>query len=360
MTRVEQIFLFKNNILEEKIGEVRVVPPLTVVDDKGIPIENAKLELYWFNPDLRVYELATHEMFGIQNPVYTGDDGRVVMNIPAGNYRVKVSVLGYADQEQKFLVGYGESEGFPKIVMKRTSIGLFGLISYFGGTWKDTYSFTVKFLEELVRSRRFLHLMTAVSGLTSVILGWKLASKKLKVYWWQLPKKIIWELRFRHSYKDNGSVMGIMSDSESGMPISGVKVYLADNKFNRIVSKDITDDLGIFHLRTRKLSAYRLAAVRNGYEPSPMWDFTAEGIKAARLHLAMTRLLTEMRITEDRVTRTLTIAGNGLLTLFVSLTMVLGLTFWRNFGVRAAIIIVLMSWLNMAIWLVLIIKKNEN
>jgi hypothetical protein len=349
------------NIMEEKIGELRVIPPLMVVDETNKPVENARVEFYRLNPDTRIYKLIGPEMFGFQNPSYTESNGQIAVNFPKGDYRIKVSEIGFADKQVDFTLGLGENEKMPQVVLKKVKMGFQNLVRYYGGVVNDAFSFSKIYLGDLTTSQRFFKLTTLVVVVTWVMVVWLFVSRTLRVYWWLLPNKMIREIRnWRPETRSQKNILeGRILESTTKMPIVGVKVYLVDDNFNKVLSRGLTDSLGEFCLTIKSAKGYRLAAVKDGFEPTPMLDFTKEGIGAGRVELLMNDVISAEEKAKNVLINVLLIAGKWLMWLWLLGLMLMELIFWRNFGLVTNWWEIIFSGVSVGLWLKMILKKDE-
>jgi hypothetical protein len=194
---------------------------------------------------------------------------------------------------------------------------------------------------------------------TGVVVLWLFAANSFSVYWWLLPKKIWRKINGRFGRKPTDVLRGMVSDTVTGMPVDKVKVYLVDDKFNKVLSKGITDKLGEFQLLIKPSTGYRLAAVKDGFEPTAMLDFTAEGIKSGRVHLKIKNVISTEEKIENAVVETIRKTGGWLWSVWLLWLVAVDLIFWREFGLEKAWLGVAVSLLSLGWWLTIILKKNE-
>jgi hypothetical protein len=346
------------NINAEKIGVIRVTPPLLVVGDDGLPVEKAKVVFYRLNQKLKTYELIGRETFGIQNPSYTESNGEVVANFPKGSYRVEVSQLGYVSQTVSFNLGLGENEKMPRIVLKKTAIGLPLLISYYTAISGDVFSFSKDFLYNLTTSVRFVKLTVLAVIITGVMMWWLFACYSWGVYWWLLPKKIAAKIINSKIAQQEGFLSGSVIDPAVNRPIKEVKVYLLDDKFNKVLSKAITDSLGEFRLAIKPAKGYRLAAVKDGFEPTPILDFTTEGINAGKVKLMMNNVISKRERIENILKYTFGKTGGWLVSGWLFGLTILELIFWRHFNLNMVLPWLLIILSSLILWFIMVFKKE--
>lgn len=346
------------NITEESIANLRVISPLKVTDEMGLPIENAKVEFYMYNNDKKMFVLISPETFGIQNPVFTQSNGEVKAIFPKGTYRVVVNEIGYSNEQQDFTIGFGENEKIPTVILRKERTAIGQRLKYLGKIAGDVYFFSKQFIDDLMTSRRFLKLVNLLTGCELAVLMWWWGVRKTKVYWWLLPKKIFSILRKKINPKQK-FLQGTVLDTDFQKPIGNAKVYLVDDGLNKIIGKGMTNDLGEFLLKIKPAKSYKLTAVKEGYEPTPMYDFTPEGIMAGDINLEMDKTYTPEEKTKKSLLKIMLLFSQWIFTLLIMAVMVTELIFWHNFGWKTNGIGVIFSWVSMAIWLKMILKNND-
>jgi hypothetical protein len=66
-----------------------------------VRIQNARVSIYWLNPDTQKYELWSGDNFLQKNPVYTDETGRYSFLVPQGNYYLAVLADKYLDYKSE-------------------------------------------------------------------------------------------------------------------------------------------------------------------------------------------------------------------------------------------------------------------
>jgi len=101
------------NKLSENLSMILVVDPEGYIyekttDNKETRIENAKVSIYWLNPDTKKYELWPAKDFQQTNPQITDITGKYSFLVPPGTYQLKIESPDYvAYQGQSFEVQEG-------------------------------------------------------------------------------------------------------------------------------------------------------------------------------------------------------------------------------------------------------------
>jgi hypothetical protein len=221
MVHIEDV---NGNISEEKVGTIRVINPLMVLDQDNQPIENAKVVFSIYNPNLNLYELVPSSSSGIQNPGYTDVDGKLRVVLPKGRYQVEVSEVGYINQKIDFTLGLGENERMPTIVLTKGKTSLLSIVGYYRNIFVDFSNFSNQYLNNLTTSGRFFKLVNVSVFITALVTVWYFVVNTLKIFWWMLPLKI-WSFFGRKQNAINGSIV----DKETKLPISQALVYLIDS-----------------------------------------------------------------------------------------------------------------------------------
>ena len=343
------------NIAEVKVAEIRVVPPLKVVDEKGSAIENAKVELYSYNAKDKIYIVTEPEHYGFPNPGFTKSDGTLDWVLPKGKYRVEVSEIGFEYKQVDFVIGSGVNEVLPKVVMSRAPVTLGKLWTYYNDVGKDSWLTTQKFMLGMATSTRFFKLTAIWVTIFGMVSLWIFLSRWNSVWWWALPERLWVSIKSLVQKKENG-VSGWVLDEMGQLPIKGAEVYLLSGSQNEVLSKTKTDISGRFVLEVKPSRSYRLAASKPGFETTPLFDFTTEGLAEGNLVVKMERIeKTDFRIELKILTK---IVDWIMTTMLVGLFLI-ELFFWKNLGWSFSWPWVVISWVAMLMWLHIKLGKNN-
>ena len=338
-------------IAENKIGILRVVDKLTVQDKDLKGIENAKVIFYRYLPKEKIYELMSQQSLGIKNPSFTEPDGSLDLSLLKGKYRVEVSAIGYREAQSEFVLGLGEDEKLPKMILEKSKMTLGQWWNYYRGTSGDVAIFSMNFLDNLMTSTRFLNLVKFWVMLSTLFVFWRYLIKRLKINWWLLLVSILFSVKNLFRKREKGETFGKIVDKESGLPIAGAKVFLLDGTLNKIMLTTTTNNLGQFKLVAEVKKNYRLMAAKDGYSVTSGGDYSPEGLLAGNILIKMENILTtseKLGIFASKISEKV-IFGLGIFWLLALLF--LEILFFQKIGVAENWIWLLLSGINIVAWL---------
>ena len=95
------------NITERDINAVAVLRSGSIIDrETNEPVEGAKVNLYYQDPESEIWTLWDAKSFGQENPQNTSEEGHYEFFLPPGTYYLEVKAKGYATlTSQIFTVG---------------------------------------------------------------------------------------------------------------------------------------------------------------------------------------------------------------------------------------------------------------
>ena len=96
----------KDNKITENLSMILVVDPEGYIyektaDNKEIRISNAKVSIYWLNPETKKYELWPAKDYQQENPWTTDITGKYSFLVPPGTYNLKIDSQDYLVYEGK-------------------------------------------------------------------------------------------------------------------------------------------------------------------------------------------------------------------------------------------------------------------
>lgn len=347
------------NISEEKIGTIRVINPLSVYDQEGEFVENAKVIFYIFNSQLNLYELIPSGSSGIKNPSFTETNGELKVVLPKGKYKIEVSEIGFIKQEIYFSLGLGENEKMPRVVLIKAAIGLPSLFQYYTTIISDVSTFSGQYLNTLTSSVRFFKLISVLIFITGLVMVWFLLSNFYKLPWWMLPTKLINQFNRRFQKNDQEKLQGTIVDKDTGMPVDKALVYLLDNLNSKVLSKDFTDKLGMFYLTLKSSKSYGIAVIKDGYDPTPIMGYTKEGLAANNLIIKIENVISRKEQVEKKINKILQKIGNILISIWLLFSLISEFIFWHNFTWSKIWFWFLVSCFNIIAWLKITLKLND-
>jgi len=171
---------FKGNVVEEKIGTLEIINPLTVYDQKtGNPIEAVKIFLSIFNQQTVRFEPLTPSSLAMPNPLFSEPNGEVPLVLPPGRYRAEITALEYQAATIEFTIGAGGDQNYPEVFLVAKPPSLLTKLKFYAETVEDVFVFEKGNFTELFASTRFFRLVSKINLLLSAIL----------IFFWQRAKK---------------------------------------------------------------------------------------------------------------------------------------------------------------------------
>jgi hypothetical protein len=257
------------NLTENKLTEMNVAPPLTILDQNNTPIENAQVLLYFQNSKTKKYQVLSPQVFPIKNPSYTDRNGQTSIPLPQGNYKIKITAIGYKTKEINFsIIGY-KTDAYPKIILEKEPFNLITLGQYYLTIIQDGIQLTRLYIQGLSQSLRFFELNALI--VTAVFVFVTLFSFSRRI---NIPLRFLFEY-FKHlariqsiQKKVGNQITGRIFDSEDGQTLADANIYLIDQKTGSIVGHTISDDKANFHLIKLPATSYALQIMKQGYEPA--------------------------------------------------------------------------------------------
>lgn len=119
VTRIKDVY---GNFKEFTLVKLNVISNLTITDaNSGQPINNAKITVYLFNSEKRLFEYISPAATSIKNPTYSDQNGVVFLNLAPGVYKIIVESFGYKTVDFQFGIGTNESFSLPQIALHSIS-----------------------------------------------------------------------------------------------------------------------------------------------------------------------------------------------------------------------------------------------
>ncbi len=258
------------NILEQKLADITVTNPLTVLNEKDDPIEGARVFFSVYNKKTRLFEKINQHSINIKNPSFTDELGEVNTILPNGKYKAEVSDIRYKDQEVVFNVG-GE-DSYPIIRLEKQGLSAFNIVGYYTKGLDEVYlSNTKQYIASLATSIRFFDLLAAFSLGTLIIITLFAFSKRHNVPVGAIHRYI--PSLFEKNRHPERFIKGlIQGDDKNGL--AGANVYLLDEGKEEIIASTKSDKHGSFFFkRNAQGGSYLLMAMKEGFESHPVTPY---------------------------------------------------------------------------------------
>ena len=253
------------NISEQKIATIKVPNKMSVVTQKSkIPIEKARVNLFIYDPETRLYTELNPQTSAIDNPVFSDPDGTVPLVLPAGKYRADVSADDFKAQTVDFTIGPNPGEDYPTVALGPEPFTLMGFLNGLASTGSDFLAFTQQYIVTLSESGRYFSFMSFVVSAFLVLLTLFSLRARLKVPLKAIPEMIHYH---RHLSGQTGKSIpfhGIVIDETTKRPLARVSIFLIDG--SKIYWSATTDTAGGFSLPLSEDRQHTLVIMKNGYE----------------------------------------------------------------------------------------------
>lgn len=351
------IFIFfddlNGNRVEKKVWELRVVPPLRVVDNRGRVVEGAAATMSRYDESRKLWTELSPELMGLANPQYSDSYGKYQIVLPPGRYRTEVTALGYQNQKVDFDIGMGGDEIYPEVVLERQRMGLLTFGRYLKNAGEGVTAKIDNLRQELNGSIRILNLVAIILLFLSGMITWIFVSDLIGVNWWQMPFSIFRNLWWLITSYKAGAVGGKVVDEKSGKPIRRAEVVLIDDK-NKIISKKNTGFLGNFDFRLPEGDSFRLMALKKGYETTPLLDYSRRGLLAGEIVIRIENQISAAEKIQFELTEIIWSISKYLTTFFLIAVLWLLLDFGRQLGWEMVYPWIILAVMAVGMWVKLI------
>ncbi len=253
---------YNGAIIRQPLSGVRVVNPLTILDESGRGIEGGMVKVEFFNERSKVYEELSARGIGIKNPIYSGPGGEVELILPKGKYRAVVMALGYERAQVEFEISPDSEINYPTINLKAESFNLLTFFKYYWESFSVLIDKVSEVLGQFLKSQRMFNLASFMAVLLLIILSVITFSFRIRTPIWRF-REFIKHLWFLATGKDiTGTVSGVVK--ADGKYVGGVEITLIDGHDN-VLNQTLTNKTGKFFFGASS-NATRIMAIKRGYE----------------------------------------------------------------------------------------------
>lgn len=252
-----KIYDENGNLSEEKIVNIRSSRPLTILNDKGKPVEGAEVNLEYFDTSEKRFLPISSQSLAIQNPAYSDYKGIVHVTLPQAQYRASIHVFGYKNKTVIFTIGPGKDQDYPEIKLEKEPFSLLGLSKYYAQTFFDITGATALTIFAMTHSPRVFDFMALSMGvITLILLVIFILSKSYHKL--QFIPGIL--ARLRHSDKQTISGKIISSEAQA---LARATVHVMDSD-NTLISTTYSGKGGTFSLPFNP--SYSLHIIKEGFK----------------------------------------------------------------------------------------------
>lgn len=272
-----KIIDYSGNISIEKIADIRVVNKFKVLE-KGlkVPIENARVLFYLYNPTTKVYEVISPQILPVNNPSYSNPEGLVDVVLPIGKYKAEILAIGYQPILEEFEINF-ESGDYPTIYLEKQPFNIINYINYYSNTFFDNLSAGGQFIKSRADSSRLFDFITVGSLFIFVISTLFAFCAKTHIPVLYLPLFLIYKTDLFLKKNKSYVFLGKVVEEVSKNPVSRAIVSLIDSNNNAIATLK-TNKLGEFYYPNVNLGDYKISVTKKGFKSSQLLTYK-EGTK---------------------------------------------------------------------------------
>lgn len=340
------------NLTENKLTEMNVAPPLTITDKKGNPVEAAQILLFFQNTKTKEYVVLSPQVFPVKNPSYTDRNGQVSIPLPQGNYKLKITAIGYKPQVITFSIIGFKTDAYPKIVLEKEPFNLITAFKYYYTIAVDTVQLTRLYIQGLSQSLRFFELNALIVIVVFIFLTLFAFSRRVNI-----PLRYLFEY-FKHvariqsvQKKVGNQIIGRVYEAEGEQALSNATIYLINQKTGSIVGHTISDKKGDFKLLKLPDVSYALQVMKEDYEPATFAESEIHAVGLGGYALKLHKHYNKMKLTEKAK-----IFTEKILSVLFETLLILALVFELSFGFALGWVKVLpflaLSVTNLVLWLI--------
>ncbi len=344
----------------ERLTQLNAVNPMTIKNEKGEPIENARISIDIWNSRTKLYESLPVESIGLTNPVKSESDGTLPFVLPSGKYMVRITSIGYRDVEESFDFLPNEGKYYPQFILQSAPFSILDAFRYFFEISIDSYQHVSHYLDELYGSYRFMHMTTFTGMFMLSIISLYLTAHYLAV---RVEDVYIFVVklakRLMHPFTRQGMVFASFVESQNGMPIHGVLAIISPvDSTESKTQKDLTNIFGEFELALNDIDTdHTLTLCKDGYITKKVV------IKKSMLAKSNHHIVLEEEVShlEGRVHRFVHTILSGIIRTFADslllFVIVIHVIYIAKFGILYDIPILLITLVNVIIYFELLLKN---
>lgn len=348
-----RIYDTQGNITEEKIAEMYVSQPLRVLDKQTKqPIESAQMYIYYANRHSDTYEPLPPQLFPIKNPGYTDINGEFSIPLPQGKYKIKVTAIGYNQENISFMLGKNPQENYPTIYLQREPFNISTTIFYYWTILLDVLGETRLYIQGLSNSIRFFEFNALLASTILVFLTLLSFSRRIHI-----PLRSLTQYFFHYAQiasikeKFGNKIVGRLFDKENGAIIPHADVYLIDAQRDTVLGHTITNNNGDFRFLAQPHQGYNIQVMADGFEPVTFLQSEIQAVELGGYLLSIQKRRTKVNIKEK-----FTIMSEKMLSLWFETLLITSFIFELSLGYTLgwtkAIVFITISLINLTLWLV--------
>ncbi len=339
-------------ISETPTFSIYVTPPIQIISKLSKkPIESARVLLYRFDDQTQVFQQLQDYTFLASNPLYSDTRGNIYFVLPDGKYKMQIDALGFESKESEFIINSQNHQPFEKIELSEQPIALLDWLKYQTQTFKLFLSELVTIFSNRTNSNRFksaIELVTLAffALVTTLALSarTKIRSTKLHQYLHNHLKKL-----FKNSTSQKHTLHGRVLDKDSETPISQARIVFIDHTTAVELLEEKTNAKGLFHVHVQLPVKYILSA------PEYIIDEGVIELPPEDLEVIETFYLQQKENISQKVKKGVAFTIKNILSVlfevFLLLSIGLQFLFIKELSLIAILPFLLLSILNLTIWL---------
>jgi len=337
---------YNGNVAVQKIADLKVVSKFTILDKKtNKPVENARVILYIYQLQARIYTIISSSILSIANPSFSHPDGTVDIILSQGKYRAEILALGYDPTSVNFTIAYN-SNPYPTVYLNPQPFNIVTTIQYYWGTLSDSIIASQIYIRNHASSSRLFDLLSMEAVFVFLIVSLLSISARTHIELFYLPYFLIYKLTILIRRERSRIVFGKVVDSDTNLPLSRVNVSLMDGTGQRMVANLKTNKLGEFYYPNKQGEKYKINVIKEGFVSPPPYDFINDKITEMPIII---NLEEEKRVTPS-LFKILLIYAEDLLGMCMEALILLGLLvqtyFIFTFGLLRILPFILLTILN--------------
>lgn len=334
----------QGNIKTRTLSSVKITAPIRVLESvTSSPISDATVQLLQYNTATKQYEEVTSRAF--KNPAQTSSQGEVRYLLSNGSYRVMVEAFGYRAKTVDFIIGSEEQSGYPTIYLERDLLSITSLFTLLQSTFLNTYTFIIDLIQSLSGSMRAFTTTAVVSLGSLVTTGFLLFSIRTDIRWKNLLPFFIFHIALLRKKHKEKFVYGTVVDAK-GTPLRTVRLEALHIKTDEVLAHTDTNAAGGFKFaNTFEVPYIKVVATVDGLPPVTVTIPT--DIKDA-IKITMEK---HSQLNDFTVLSLFSHLASGLFEIILITSLVLELLFIEAFGVARTLPFVLLTLLNLLLWI---------
>lgn len=343
-----QVKDYNGNLSEESVATVYIVNPLRVINKQTKEgIENAKVNLTYYNFRLRKYEPLSNSITAIKNPAFSDYLGRINIVLPEGKYKADITAFGYEERSVEFSIGPNESN-YPIIELNKLPFSVSNYFSYISTAAFDAIGLINNYIDSIKTSGRYLELLTISVIILFIGLALFQISRIFGVSIVMIPFFALYHLIFlfhrpKHSNIIEGTVVGIVSNN----PVGGVLIHFS-NSSGKVFAHARTNPNGEFTVPVKNLIKTKITISKKGFETFSK-TLSKEEL-STKLTIAISKVEKPEKFGISTIGWYFESLAESLFETFLVLTIILEIIFAQQFGIWKVLPCLVVSIGNVLLW----------